>query len=46
MYGRGGAVVLARAFDSAVGGYEFESSHCHLTGHMLDQLMPGPLIPP
>ena len=44
--GRGDAVVRARASDIVVGGCEFESRHCHLTGHILDQLMPGPLIPP
>ena len=32
--GRGGAVVRARASDIVVGGWEFESRHCHLTGHI------------
>ena len=27
-------------------GCEFESRHSHLTGHIPDQHMPGPLIPP
>ena len=44
--GRGDAVARARASDIVVGGCEFESRHCHLTGHIPDQLMPGPLIPP
>ena len=30
--GRSGAVVRARASDIVVGGCEFESCHCHLTG--------------
>ena len=44
--GRGGAMVRARASDIVVGGCEFKFRHCHLTGHIPDQLMPGPLIPP
>ena len=44
--GRGGAVARARASDIVVGSCVFESRHCHLTGHIPDQLMPGPLIPP
>ena len=44
--GRGGAVVRARASDIVVGGCEFEFCHCHLTGHIPDQHMPGPLILP
>ena len=44
--GRGGAVVRARPSDIVVGGCEFESRHCHLTGHIPDQIMSGPLIPP
>ena len=44
--GRGGAVVRARASDIVVGGCEFESRLCHLTGHIPDQVMPGPLKPP
>ena len=46
MSGRGGAVVRVRASDIVIGGCAFESHHCHLTGHIPDQLMPGPLIPP
>ena len=42
----GGALVRARASDIVVGGCEFESRHCNLTGHIPDQHMPGPLIPP
>ena len=38
---RSGAVVKVRATDYVVGGGEFESRHCHLTGHL-----PGPLMPP
>ena len=45
MSGRGGAVVRSRASDIVAGGCEFESCHCHLTGHIADQIMPGPLIP-
>ena len=44
--GRGGAVVRARSSDIVVGGCEFESRHCQLTGHIPDQLMSGPLITP
>ena len=44
--GRGGAVVRGRASDIVAGGCEFESRHCHLTGHIPDQHMPGPPIPP
>ena len=39
-------MVRACASDMVVGGCEFESRHCHLTGHIPDQHMPGPLIPP
>ena len=46
LVGRGGAVVRARASDIVVGGCEFASRHCQLTGHIPDQLMSGPLIPP
>ena len=46
MFGRGGAVVRARACDIVVGGCEFKSRHCHLTGHIPEQIMLGPLILP
>ena len=45
-HGCGGAVVRDRASDIVVGGCEFESHHCHLTGHIPDQIMPCPLIGP
>ena len=35
-------MVRARASDIVVGGCEFESCHCHLTGHIPDPLMSGP----
>ena len=44
--GRDGAVVRACASDSVVRCCEFESRHCHLTGHIADQLMLGPLMSP
>ena len=31
---RGGAGVRARAVDTLAGRSEFESHHCHVTGHM------------
>ena len=34
-------MVRARASDIVVGGCEFESCHCHLTGHIPDPLMSG-----
>ena len=46
MSGRGGAVVRAHASDNVVGSCEFESRHCHLTGHIPYQIMPGPPILP
>ena len=37
---------LGRVSDIVVGSCELESRHCHLTEHIPDQHMPGPLIPP
>ena len=34
----------ARTSDSAVRGCELESRNCHLTGHITDPLIPGPLL--
>ena len=45
-FGRCGKVVRASASYSVVEGCEFESSHYYLTGHIPDQLMPGPLMSP